>query len=64
LGNLKGREQGRSRRSWEDNIKIDLWEVGWEGVDWMHLALCRDQWSTLVNTSELSGSIEGEECLD
>jgi hypothetical protein len=29
---------GRRRRMWEDNIKMDLREVGWESVDWMHLA--------------------------
>jgi hypothetical protein len=28
---------------WEDNIKMDLREVGWEDVDWMHLAVDRDQ---------------------
>jgi hypothetical protein len=34
----------------EDNIKIDLKEIGWEGVDWMHLTQDRDQWRNLVNT--------------
>jgi hypothetical protein len=29
---------GRSRHGWENNIKMDLKEVGWEGVDWIHLA--------------------------
>jgi hypothetical protein len=38
-----------SRRRWEDNIRIDLREIGWEGVDWMHLAQDRDQWRALVN---------------
>jgi hypothetical protein len=28
----------RPRRRWEDNIRIDLMEIWWEGVDWMHLA--------------------------
>jgi hypothetical protein len=40
---------GRSRRKWEDNIKMDLQEVG-EGGDWMQLAQDRDRWRALVNT--------------
>jgi hypothetical protein len=32
-----------------DNIRIDLREIVWEGVDWMHLAQDRDQWWALVN---------------
>jgi hypothetical protein len=40
----------RSRRRWEDNIRIDLREVGWESVVWFHLAQERDQWLYLVNT--------------
>jgi len=31
------RPQGRLRRRWEYNIRMDLKEIGWEGVDWMHL---------------------------
>jgi len=33
----------------EDNIRMNLREVGWEGVDWMHLAQDRNQWQTLVS---------------
>jgi hypothetical protein len=29
---------GRPRHIWEDNIRIDLKKIGWEGVDWIHLA--------------------------
>jgi len=29
---------------------MDLWEIGWEGVDWLHLSQDRDQWQALVNT--------------
>jgi hypothetical protein len=29
---------GRPRHRWEDNIGMDLREIGWEGVDWMHVA--------------------------
>jgi hypothetical protein len=39
----------RPRYRWEDNIRMNLGEVGWEGVDWMHLAQDRDQWQALVN---------------
>jgi hypothetical protein len=42
---------GRSRRRrWVDNIKIDLIEIEWDGVDWIDLAQDRDQWKALVNT--------------
>jgi len=40
---------GRPRRRWEDNIKMDLQEVGCEGVDWIELAEDRDRWRALVN---------------
>jgi hypothetical protein len=39
----------RPRRRWEDNIKIDLREVGWSGMDWIDLAQDRDRWRALVN---------------
>jgi hypothetical protein len=39
----------RHRHGWEDNIKVDLKEIGWKGVDWMHLAEDRGQWQVLVN---------------
>jgi hypothetical protein len=32
------RSLGKPRRRWEDNIRMDLREIGWEGVDWIHLA--------------------------
>jgi hypothetical protein len=32
-----------------DNIKMDLREIGWDGMDWIDLALDRDQWRALVN---------------
>jgi hypothetical protein len=37
------RPLGRPRRRWEDNIKMDLLEVGWGGMDWMNLAQDRDR---------------------
>jgi hypothetical protein len=39
----------RPTHRWEDNIKMDLREIGWEGVDWMHLDQDRDQWRAVVN---------------
>jgi hypothetical protein len=47
--NLKGREFERPRRSWEDNIRMDLREAGWRGVDWTHMVQDRDQWRSPVN---------------
>jgi len=44
------RPLGRPRHRWEDNIKMDLQEVGCGGVDWMELALVRDRWRALVTT--------------
>jgi hypothetical protein len=44
------RSLGRSRCRWEDNIRVDLKEIAWEGVDWIHLAQDRDRWWALVNT--------------
>jgi hypothetical protein len=35
---------------WEDNIKTDLWEIGFGDVDWIHWAQDRDRWRALVNT--------------
>jgi hypothetical protein len=43
---------------------MDLKEIGWEGVDWMHMAQDKDQWCALVKSNELSGSINGSEILD
>jgi hypothetical protein len=44
------RPLGRPRRRWVDNIKIDLREIGWNGVDWIHTAQERERWRALVNT--------------
>ena len=43
------RPLGRSGHRWEDNIKMDLQEVGCEGVDWVELAQDRNKWRALVN---------------
>ena len=43
------RPLGRPRRKWEDNIKMDLQEVGCGDIDWIKLAQDRDRWRALVN---------------
>ena len=44
------RPLGRRRCRWEDNIKIDLQEVGCGGMDWIDVAQNRDRWLARVNT--------------
>jgi hypothetical protein len=44
------RPLGRPRRRWEDNIKMDLQEVGCGGADWVDLPQDRDRWRALVYT--------------
>jgi hypothetical protein len=39
----------RPRRSWENDIKMGLQEVGWGGMDWIDLAQDKDRWRVLVN---------------
>jgi hypothetical protein len=43
------RPLGRPRRRWKDNIRMDLREIGWGGMEWIDLAQDRDQWRALVN---------------
>jgi hypothetical protein len=51
VGRPQGRRPlGRPRRRWEDNIKMDLMEIGFWDVDWIDLAQDRDRWWALVNT--------------
>jgi hypothetical protein len=51
VGRPEGRRPlGKPRRRWEDNIKLDLWEIGFGDVDWINLAQDRDRWRGLVNT--------------
>jgi hypothetical protein len=42
------RPLGRPRRRWVDNIKRDVSEIGWYGMDWIDLAQDRDQWRALM----------------
>jgi hypothetical protein len=51
---LIGRPEGgkppeKPRSRWEINIRLDLREVGWEVVGWIHLAQDKDQWRAVVN---------------
>ncbi|KAJ4434116.1 hypothetical protein ANN_16436, partial [Periplaneta americana] len=49
VGRSEGKRPfGRPRRRWEDNIKMDLREVGYDGRDWINLAQDRDQWRAYV----------------
>jgi hypothetical protein len=51
VGRPEGRRPlGRPRRRWEDNIKMDLREIGFEDVDWIHWAQDRNRCRALVNT--------------
>ena len=51
VGKLEGkRPLGRPRRRWEDNIEMDLQEMGGDYWDWMELAQDRDRWRALVST--------------
>jgi hypothetical protein len=52
---LVGRSEGkrplrRPKRRWEDNIKMDLWEIGIDGANWIRLAQDRFEWQASVNT--------------
>jgi hypothetical protein len=51
---LVGKSEGkrpleRPRRRWKDGIRMDLTEIGWGVVEWIHLAQDRDRWRALVN---------------
>jgi hypothetical protein len=51
VGRPEGRRPlGRPTRRWQDNIKMDLGDIGFGDVDWIHLDQDRDRWRALVNT--------------
>jgi hypothetical protein len=51
LGKPEGKKAlGRPRRRWDDNIKMDLREIEWGGMDWIDLAQDRYQWRALAHT--------------
>jgi hypothetical protein len=48
VGKPEGKKPlGRTRRRWVDNMKMDLLEIDWSGVDWIGLAQNRDKWKTI-----------------
>ena len=50
MGRPEGkRALGRPRLRWDDNIKMDLQDVVWRGMDWIDLAEDRDRWRAVVN---------------
>jgi hypothetical protein len=50
VGKPEGKKPlGRPSRRWVDNIKIDLREIGWDGMEWVDLAQDGDQWRALGN---------------
>jgi len=50
VGRPEGKQPlGNPRRRWEDDIKVDLQEVGCGDVDWLELAQGRDGWRALLN---------------
>ena len=50
MGKPEGKRSiGRPRRRWEDNIKMDLQEVGCWAMDWIELVQDRDRWQEFVN---------------
>jgi hypothetical protein len=50
VGKPEGKRLLGKPRQMGDNIKMDLREIGWDGMDWIDLAQDRDQWRALVNT--------------
>jgi hypothetical protein len=51
VGRPEGKKPlGRPRRRYEDNIKLDLWEIGIDKTNWIHLAQDRVRWRAFVNT--------------
>jgi hypothetical protein len=66
VGRPEGRRPlGRPRRSWEENIKMDLQDVGWGGMDWIEMAQDRDRWRAVVNAvMNLQVSIKRGKFLD
>jgi hypothetical protein len=49
IGKPEGRRLGKLRRRWVDDIKMELREIGWDGVNWIDMAQDRVLWRALVN---------------
>jgi hypothetical protein len=58
--NLKEKDHLEDMQKWEENIRMDLREIGWKGVEWIHLALNRDQRRQQLT----SGVHKGRDVLD
>jgi hypothetical protein len=59
------RPLGRPRRRWVENIKMNLREIGWDGMDWIDLTQERDQWrGSCEHGNKSSGSIKCWEVLE
>jgi hypothetical protein len=51
VGKLERRRPlGSPRRKWVDNNKMDLRDIGWDGIDWTDMTQDREEWRALVNT--------------
>jgi hypothetical protein len=50
VGNPEGKRLGTPRHRWKDGIRMDLSEIGWGSVGWIHLVQDRDWWRALVKT--------------
>jgi hypothetical protein len=48
-GNMRGKAAWNPMRRWENNIKMDIREIEWEGADWINLAQDRHKWRAVVN---------------
>jgi hypothetical protein len=52
VGRPEGKRQlGTPTRRWEDNMKMDLQEVGWGDTDWINMAQDRHRWRAVVNAA-------------
>ena len=50
-GHVARMEEGRSRRRWEDNIRVEFEEIGFNARNWVDLAQDRDYWKALLNAA-------------
>jgi hypothetical protein len=64
VGKPERKRERKTRRRWEDNIKIDLQEVGCGDMDWIELAQDRDRWGAFVNAVMKLGFHKCGEFLD
>jgi hypothetical protein len=57
VGKPEGKKPpGKPRHRWENSTKMDLREIGWGSMDWIHLPQERDQWHFCDHGNEFSGS--------